>query len=213
MLDKTSAVQDPQANAKKAETDRKAAELIGVDMDAVRRVAKNLAGIIRASQLTPIRIVIAGAAGSGKTTIALALAKELGVKCIDLDEYIPGGHTDDKVEYERRFNRGLYEAWDTVPHRSGWIIEHVRSCHKDLVGLYNPSFALLVDPGMERIRMAAAARAAVSTDAEQDRLARALETERAADKQFTALHGIVLSREPKGYTLKALPSGVVQPEG
>jgi hypothetical protein len=216
MLDKTSAVQDPEANAKKADTDRRAAELIGVDDDVVRKDAKNLVEQLRKycgngpheHTLNMLRIVIAGAAGSGKTSIAVQLAKELGVKNIDLDDFIPGGHTADKLEYERRFNRGLYEAWDSVPHKAGWIIEHIGACNKDLVSLYSPSFALLVDPGPERIRLAAAARAAVSDSGnEKDRLARALETEKSSRKQFDSLHGTVLSREPKGYILKALAEG------
>jgi hypothetical protein len=212
MLDKNAAIQDPQANAQKANTDRKAAELIGMDEDVVRSNAKAIAYLLRERcgngqhehTLNMLRIVIAGAAGSGKTSIAIHLAKELEVKHIDLDDYIPGGHTSDKKEYDRRFNRGLYEAWDDVPHKSGWIIEHVEACNKDLVGLYSPNYALLVDPGLERIRRAAVARAAVSDGDRKDRLARALETEATSRKQFSALHGTVLGRELKGFVLKEL---------
>ena len=216
MLDKNAAIQDPEANAKKADTDRKAAELIGMDEDVVRSNAKAIANLLRIRggsgpgsgphehTLNLLRIVVCGAAGSGKTSIAIHLAKELEVKHIDLDDYIPGGHTSDKKEYDRRFNRGLYEAWDDVPHKTGWIIEHVEACSKELVGLYSPDYAILVDPGLERIRRAAVARAAVSDGDRKDRLARALETEATARRQFSALHGTVLSQELKGFFMKEL---------
>ena len=202
MLDKNAAVQDPEANAKKADTDRRAAELIGFDREQVRKNARDIAEVIR---LRPglERIVIGGAAGSGKTSIAKALALELEIKHIDLDDFIPGGYTDDKYEYSRRFNRGLYEAWDSVPHKAGWIIEHVEAMNRDLVNLYSPNYALFVDPGMERVRRAAEARAAVSDDSSKDRLARALETEKTSRKQYDSFMGTVLPA-PKGFKLQVI---------
>ena len=207
-MNKNAEVQDQAANAAKAQTDTKAAGLLGLDEDAVKKVAKAVAKDILALHKDdiPIRIVMSGGAGSGKTTFARLLSEELGVKNIDLDEYVPGGFTTDKDEYARRFNKSLYEVWDSVPPKKGWIIEHVEACNKDLVGLYSPNFAILVDPGLERVTAAAKGRADVADEKDPShRIERGIQSSMKAKKQFEAL------RAPSagtihftGFTLKSI---------
>ncbi len=190
MINKTAKVQDVEANKVKSYINTQAANLIGVDMDEVRKDAKAIADSLQKELGTKqLKIVITGGAGSGKTTVAGALATELGLKVFDFDEYIPGGWTEDKKEYERRFNKGLYELWeDCGSLKKGYIIEHVEACHPDLVGLYRPDVAILVHPEIERLRKAAEARSAI-TGKSEGRLERSLQSDKKATRQFNDLGG------------------------
>jgi hypothetical protein len=140
------------------------------------------------------RVLVTGGAGSGKTVLSECLEQVLKVRRLSFDEYIPGGWTEDRDEYARRFHKGLYELWEHVPQKKGWIIEHVEACHPDLVGLYPPDYAILSDPGEERLRAAVAARAAVmgKDGKDEGRLARALQSDKKAKAQFKALPGKVI---------------------
>ena len=200
---KTAEPQDPNANAEKAKLDSKAAGLLGFDPDEVRKAAIVLAMTLPEGAC----VVVTGGAGSGKTTIARELAKTLGAKNFDFDEYIPGGYTADKTEYARRFSKGLYELWEDVPEKKAWVIEHVEACSPDLVGLYRPDYALLVDPGVERIAKAAVARSMAGDSKPEERVARGLQSAEKAKKQFNALPGEMVETGLKGFLLKELSEG------
>ena len=212
MMQKVAEVQDPELNKAKAVADSKAGELLHLDEDVLRAQAKMLSDAIFKEMGDAVlagvdpRVLVTGGAGSGKTTLAGHLAKALGVKNLNFDEYIPGGWTSDSEEYAKRFNKGLYEMWDDVPKKKGWVIEHVEACDPDLVGLYRSDFAVLVDPGEERLRAAAEARSAVmskGTDGNKDRLARALQSDKKAKAQFNAMKGKIIAKVP-GLLLKVV---------
>lgn len=200
MMQKVAQVQDPELNKAKASVDAKAGELMHLDWDAVRESAEKLADSIDGD--SP-RVLVTGGAGSGKSTLAECLEQALKVRKLNFDEYVPGGWTSDSEEYARRFNKGLYELWEHVPQKKGWVIEHVEACHPDLVGLYPPDYAILVDPGEERLRSSAEARTAVmgADSKDQGRLARALQSDKKAKAQFNALKGEVVLKMP-GFILK-----------
>lgn len=204
MTEKVAAVQDPELNQAKASVDARAAALMHLDWDAVREVAEDLAEHIGEDEP---RILVTGGAGSGKTTLAECLEQVLKVRNLNFDNYIPGGWTSDSEEYARRFNKGLYELWEHVPQKKGWVIEHVEACHPDLAGLYPPDYAILVDPGEERLRSSVAARAEVMGDDGKDgaRLARALQSDKKAKSQFNAMKGEVIFKAP-GFVLKKVES-------
>ena len=212
MIYKLSKVQDPEANKAKSALDVMAAKIMSLDIDAVREAAGDIYDALvdrlgngpHEGTLNMQRIIVAGGAGSGKTTIAAALSKSIGVKSFDFDEYIPGGWTEDKKEYDRRFNKALYELWEDVPQKKGFIVEHVEACNPDLVGLYRPDIAILVDPGLERLRQVAEARTEASSAADpKNRLTRALQSDGRAKTQFKALPGEVIYKA-NGFTVKDL---------
>jgi energy-coupling factor transporter ATP-binding protein EcfA2 len=214
MMQKVAQVQDPELNKSKAVADAQAGKLLHLDEDVLEEQAKVLANAISKEMGDAVlsgvdpRVLVTGAAGSGKTTLAGHLAKALGVKSLNFDEYIPGGWTSDSQEYAKRFNKGLYEMWDDVPKKKGWVIEHVEACDPTMAGLYNSDFVVLVDPGEERLRAAAEARSAVmgsGADGNKDRLARALQTDKKAKSQFNAMKGKVIAKVP-GFLLKVVES-------
>jgi len=200
MMQKEAKPQDVELNRAKSDADAKVSELLKVDKEAIDSKAGEIGDVILKEMddiLSP-KVVVTGGAGSGKTTIASALAKALGVKSLSFDEYVPGGWVDDKEEYARRFSKGLYEMWEDVPPRKGWVIEHVESCGESLVGLYRPDFALLVDPGDEHLGRVAEARSSIQGSVT---LSRSLQSAEKAKTQFNALPGSVLMKVP-GFVLK-----------
>ena len=212
-MEKISKPQDPGANAIKAEMNTQASQLLHLDEDALKGKAQKIADAIQAALGDGVlagvdpRVLVTGGAGSGKTTLAGQLSQILGVKNLDFDEYIPGGWTTDSEEYARRFNKGLYELWEDVPKKKGWVIEHVESCASSLVGLYNPDFAVLVDPGEERLAAAAEARQAImGKGTDKGRLARALQSDKKAKEQFKAIPGEIVFKTP-GFILKKVSEG------
>ena len=212
MMLKEAQVQDPELNKSKLMADAQAGELLHLDEDVLKGQAKMLSDAIHKEMGDAVlsgvdpRVLITGGAGSGKSTMAGHLSRALGVKNLNFDEYIPGGWTSDSQEYAKRFNKGLYEMWDDVPKKKGWVIEHVEACDPDLVGLYPSDFAVLVDPGEERLRAVAEARSSVmgnGTEGNKDRLARALQSDKKAKAQFNAMKGKVIAKVP-GYLLKVV---------
>jgi adenosyl cobinamide kinase/adenosyl cobinamide phosphate guanylyltransferase len=199
MMEKEAREQDPELNKAKAERDAQAGLRLHLNIDDIRQKALEMAVHILAEFKGWPTVVVTGGAGSGKTTFSKEMAIFLGVKHLDFDTYIPGGYTPDKNEYERRFNKGLYEMWEDVPPKQGWVIEHVESCNEDLVGLYRPEYAILLDPGEEWLSKAVEARG------NRNGLSRALQSSSTARSQFRELSGEVVAKL-HGLTLKKLES-------
>jgi hypothetical protein len=194
---------EAQANAQKAETDTLAAEILNLDEKKVAKTIKRLSSLIESTEAPQIRIVMTGAAGSGKTTAAGIMAKQLSLKDFDLDEYIEGGHTGDAGSYNARLLKAFTHVWQDLPSRTGWIIDHVEACHPDLVKTFKPLFAIFVDPGEKRIRDAAEARNRVRGKDDPGRVKRAMDSLKTAKKQFSALKAIA-EVETEGFVLKQL---------
>jgi hypothetical protein len=205
MMDKLASppASEQKANAQKAETDTLAAEILNLDEKKVAKTVKRLADLIESTEAPQIRIVMTGGAGSGKTTAAGILAKQLSLKDFDLDEYVEGGHTGDKQSYNSRLLKAFTHVWQDLPSRTGWIIDHVEACHPDLVKTFFPLFAILVDPGEKRIRDAAEARNRVRGKDDPGRIKRAMESMKTAKEQFAALKSVA-EVETNGFVLKQL---------
>jgi hypothetical protein len=194
---------DTHANAQKADTDAKAAELLDIDQKELAKASKTIAGILEHLEVPKMKIVITGAAGSGKTTLAGELSKKLEVPVFDLDEFIEGGWTSDKEEYKKRFVKALYQVWQKLPANGSWIIDHVEACNSDILRILRPNFLILVHPPDSRIVATAKARMVVSSD-KSDRIPRAMQSKKTAEKQFKDAGGMLLRKE-KGWTLKRSP--------
>lgn len=182
-----------KANERKAEVDTLAANLLNIDRGEIKKASQDIIERLHRTGVEPIRLVLAGGAGSGKTTLSGDLSDGLMVPVIDLDEYIKGGWTADRVEYEKRLTQAVYDAWDDLPARRGWVVEHVESCGPDVVSLLRPNFAVLLDPGPDRVRKTAQARNEVGTFS-PTREKRAIESMERAKTQFNKLPGDVLTR-------------------
>lgn len=199
---------ETQANAAKAKTDALAADLLDLDQDDLRKDATKIASYIRThfKPLKNVRVVVAGGAGSGKTTIASALSKELELPAFDLDEFIKGGFTSDKEKYRRRFLKAIHDVWTDMPSGKGWVLDHVESCSPDLLSYLKPHYAILLKPNQERLRLTARARNMVSEDPWPGREKRALESASLAEKQFDEANGSLGTRG-KTWVLKHLNEG------
>lgn len=193
------------ANALKAETDAKAAELLNIDQKELKKGAGTVSTILGHLNLPRLKIVITGAAGSGKTTMAGILSEKLGIPVFDLDEYIEGGWTDDRAEYTKRFVKALYKVWQKLPAKGSWIIEHVEACNPDIIRILHPNITLLIHPPESRIVATAKARTTVSTD-KTDRLKRALQSKKIAEKQFKEAGGMLLRKESGWTLMRSQPS-------
>lgn len=188
-MEKNAKEQDVELNKVKDEADRLSAPLLGFDEDALHVKVDVLVDYIQQrfdGEGRDVRVLVTGAAGSGKSTLSKALARTMGVKYLDFDKYIPGGFTSDKKEYEKRFSKGLYEMWEDVPPKRGWVIEHVEACSPTLIGLYPPDFVVLMDPGEEHLSKVFTTRSAFQGGLT---LARSLQTNKTAKAQYTAVAG------------------------
>lgn len=193
---------DPRANARKAEIDTRAADLLNWDQSRLVKVARKIADFVKGDATKTF--CITGGAGSGKTSLAGELAEVLNVPNFDFDEYIPGGYTKDSKEYRGRLVKGMANLWEDMPHRPGWIIEHVEACNEDMLAAFKPDFCIFVDPEVERLLRTAQARGHVAGDDDQQvykREQRALESSEYARMQFSKVSGpVVLSG--KGWSMK-----------
>jgi hypothetical protein len=180
---------NPRANARKAEIDTLAADMLNWDQSRLEKVAKKIAAFVSGE---PKTFCITGGAGSGKTSLAGELAEQLDIPNFDFDEYVPGGYTKESKEYQARLVRGMTNLWDDMPRRSGWIIEHVEACNEDMVKAFKPDFCIFLDPEVERLLRTAQARGAVAGDTDEQvrrREKRALESSEYARMQFEKVPG------------------------
>lgn len=200
MMQKYAKTQDDELNKVKEQTDAQVGILLKLDQESLKGKAELLAGIIDSTFEGQPRIVVTGGAGAGKSTFAAALASTLDVKGFSFDQYIPGGFTEKKDEYERRFNKGMYELWEDIPQKKGWVVEHVEACKPEFLGLYAADFAILLDPGEEHLRKVVEARSSLKGGVT---LARALTSAAKAISQFDELKGELLYKGP-GLFLKQL---------
>lgn len=201
------------ANRRKSAVDRLAGELMGLDGERVGADALDIASRIRKylgkEQNDPahLRIVVCGAAGSGKTTLAAALSKHLEIPHFNLDEYIPGGWTPDKSLYRQRRTEGIFKLWQDFPKKSGWVIEHVEAAGEEVRKVFSPRWAILIDPGPERLMRVAEAREQVSGgDTAATRAIRSLESARIASTQFWGAQGSIIFKEGP-YSVRLLREG------
>lgn len=208
MMQKYAKTQDDELNKVKENTDAQVAILLKLDKESLHEKVQevsdaiwNAVGDDVLAGVSP-RVVVAGGAGSGKSTFAADLSTTLGVKGFSFDQYIPGGFTEKKDEYERRFNKGMYELWEDLPQKKGWVIEHVESCKPEFLGLYAADFAILLDPGEEHLRKVVEARTTLQGGVT---LARALTSAAKAVSQFEELKGEIVFKAP-GVFLKQIES-------
>lgn len=194
---------EAKANAQKAKTDQEAGQLLDFDKKKLQQGVAELIKIL--STFKNPTIVVTGGAGSGKSTVSGMLSEKLGIKEFDLDKYIEGGHTKDKDAYQARLKKAWYNVWQDLPNEGGWIIEHVEACNPELVGMFEPDLAILVDPGEQKLKLTAAARNKVGKE-DPTREKRALETMTKAKKQFNALDGEKVVLKSTLYSLKRLES-------
>jgi hypothetical protein len=192
---------DPRANARKAEIDTLAADMLNWDQSRLVKLAKKIAAFVGGD--TTVRFCITGGAGSGKTSLAGELAEALAIPCFDFDEYIPGGYTWQAKEYRSRLVKGMSNLWDDLP-KSGWILEHVEACNEDVVKAFKPDFCIFMDPEVGRLLRTAQARGSVAGDTDEQvrkREQRALESSEYARMQFSKVPGKTVL-EGDGWSMK-----------
>lgn len=197
---------DQSANERKDRLDELAAELLGVDDEELVRDGGDVA--FRLLGTNPVRLVVAGGAGAGKSTTARAIAERLSLPVFDFDKYVPGGYSTDAKVYRKRLLDGLTNLFDDLPARrdSGWVVEHAEACSEELVKAFHPTHALLLRPSTTRLLDASRARSRAgeeSADTQYRRERRALESSVFALMQFRKLRGKVLART-KTWVLKKL---------
>lgn len=200
MMQKYAKTQDDELNKVKENTDAQVGILLKLDKESLHEKVQAVADVIGSVFEGPPRIVVTGGAGAGKSTFTADLAATLGIKGFSFDQYIPGGFTEKKDEYERRFNKGMYELWEDIPQKKGWVVEHVEACKPEFLGLYAADFAILLDPGEEHLRKVVEARLSLQNGVT---LARALSSAAKAISQFDDLKGEIVFKSP-GVFLKQL---------
>ena len=180
--------EEAKLNAAKAERDERAAEVLGLSLGKISKQAEDLAAMLKKHQRNSYKIVLTGGAGSGKTTLANELSKKLEIPIYDLDNYIRGGWTPDREEYEQRLFHAIYDLWTDLPAGDyGWIVEHVEACSPTITKFLRPNFAVLLDPGEEALMAAARARNSVGSHDER-REDRAVSSSKLAKEQFNAMN-------------------------
>lgn len=192
---------DIEANVNKRLVDGLAATLLDIDKSSIRRSAEAI--ILRIYEAEKVqRIIVLGAAGSNKSTLAHEISSLLGIPSFDVDEYIPEG-SPTAPDYKKRLREGWYNLWPDVPSSGGWVIEHVEAGNMDLVNMFKPKFAILLNPGVDHLKLVASARAAVHGTDDSQRRHRAMETAIKSSVQFESLPGKVI-KNGDGWTLKEL---------
>lgn len=179
-------------NAVKAKTDELASMLLDIDTNKVKKSAKNLAKVIKALQPKEQRIVITGAAGAGKSTTAKFIGEELKIPVFDLDQFIDGGWTKNREEYEHRLLGGMRKLLEKLPE-GGWIVEHVEACHPSLVHAFEPNVAVFFKAPQDRLINVAQARSEASGSGDPgSRAMRAVTSGQTARSQFSEFPGKLL---------------------
>lgn len=200
-MNKTAEEQNLELNRVKEEADLLAASVLGFNSAELHKKVLLLAEFMADDFAEDhVHVVVTGAAGSGKTTLGQDLAETLEVKFLDFDKYVPGGWTEDREEYSRRFSKGLYEMWDDVPKKKGWVISHVESCDPNFLGLYRPDFAILMNPGNEHLGKVVAARSSFQNGVT---LSRSIQSDKKAREQFEAVPGYLITKA-NGISLKRI---------
>jgi hypothetical protein len=195
---------DREANAKKKAIDSLAAGLLNIDKEHLTSLAGDIAFQLLGPK--PVRLMITGGAGSGKTTISSTIAERLNVPSFDFDEYVPGGYTSDGKEYRHRLVAGMEHLFNDLPYKTGWIVEHVEACNSDMVQAFKPTHCLLLIRPAKHLLRAAQARGTVAEDSDEDvsaREKRALESSEYAKMQFEQVPGEIVGRG-EGWVLKKL---------
>lgn len=193
---------DIDSNANKRLVDGIAATLLDLSKNDLRRSAEEIIRVIRGRERRAVKIVVLGAAGSNKTSISHEMSTLLALPAFDLDEFIPYGKSS-HPDYRKRLREGWYNLWPEIPSQSGWIIEHVEAGHPELIQLFKPRFALLLQPPVDQLLDVAKARAKASGTQDEDYRHRSMETAIKCSQSFDGLPGAVVGKG-SGWTLKEL---------
>ena len=191
---------ETESNAKKSLTDRIVSDFLNIDERLLKNISDEAAYKIRSANP---KVVVCGAAGSSKTSFAKHLSKKLDVPTFDLDEYIPEGWTGDEKKYETNFLNGLDNLWTELPLKGGWIIEHVHACSPKLAKMFNPGWAIHLNPGKQQLKAVARMRDAVAGEPDGTRTERAISSGRKAFQEFSKIPGEIVA-EGSGWILKEL---------
>jgi len=149
------------------------------------------------------KIVICGAAGSGKTELSTELGKILGFKVFNVDDLVPGGFTEDEEKYRRR----LEDAWMLLIAKlpsSGWIVEHIEACNPMLTKVIEPDYAILMTPTLDKVLEVARARDSVSAAIGINRERRARASVGIASSQFGGVSGEEVIKIEDGLIVKKI---------
>lgn len=177
-------------NSQKARTDELASELLGLDAKKLVREAGLMATFLKSNvKADPLKIVVTGAAGSGKTTLANALSSALGLPVFDMDQFVDGGWTPNRPEYDHRLIRAMYKLLAKMPSHGGWVVEHVEACHPSLVHSFEPNVAVILHTDKRNLLRVAEARSQVSRNGYHSFAMRALGSGEIAERQFREVPG------------------------
>lgn len=187
-------------NQEKRENDRLASTLLRIDDRSQDRIAKTIAEVI---PFKVPKLMLSGAAGANKSTVGKKLSDRLGVPVFDFDDYITGGWDINNGVYRKRLLDALYELWNQMPSKGGWILEHVEACNPMLLDTLKPNVAILLKPGLHHVQEVAKARDIASGATDPIRQYRATQSGiRAASNFMNIDHRKIHLGE--GWTLKTL---------
>lgn len=182
---------EKELNQKKIQIDLMAGALINYDPEPIHQAAKAAAKLFEGFRYNeePLRVAVTGASGAGKSVFADDIGRRLGRRAFDLDDFIPGGYTDDSKEYARRLYEGMLKVWQKLPS-NGWIVEHVHALSTDMLKAFRPDFGILIEQPHSQIVRMSEARAQVARD--ENYIKRAITTEKTAKEEFELAPGRVI---------------------